>query len=173
MKLMALALVGLYAMGAAAQVHKQAEPAAGSMPGEVFYPPSLNLQIGCPVAFTDVSLKRDARYMPVKQDAASGNSLTFNYKNKSGKEIDSISIRVELKVKRSIYDLDSTTMTRDMTLTGKSGDVLPLRNMLMYGVNSVTLEQVTYIGGDLWTPGTNKNCRYIGPTSSEQIGSLK
>jgi hypothetical protein len=173
MKLMTLALIGLSTISAVAQMNKQDGPATGSIPDEIFYPPSLNLQIGCPVAFTDVSLKRNGRVMQVKQDTASENSLTFNYRNDSSKKIDSISIRVELKIKRGIYDLDATTIARDMTLTGKSGEVLPLKNLLMYGLNSVTLEQVAYVDGDVWTPGKNKNCRYVSPSSSEEIGLFK
>jgi hypothetical protein len=165
MKLVTLALIALATTVAVAQSNTI------EIPG-VYYPPSLNLQIGCPVAFTDVVLKRDARYMPVKQGSAPDSSLAFNYKNSSGKLIESISIRVELKVKRSIYDLDATTITRYMTLTGTSGEVLPL-NLLTYGLGSVTLEQVTYVGGEVWTPGANKNCRYVGPASAEQIGTLQ
>jgi hypothetical protein len=165
MKLVTLVLVALSATIAVAQSNENGKP-------EVFYSPGLNLQIGCPIAFTDVVLKRDARYMPVKQDTAPDNSLAFKYKNSSGKVIDSISIRVELRVKRSIYDLDTTTITRYMTLTGTSGEVLPL-NLLTYALGSVTLEQVTYLGGEVWTPDANKNCRYIGPTSAEEIGTLK
>jgi len=65
-------------------------------------PDNMNLQIGCPVAFTKVALQRDAHYMPVKQNPASDSSLAFKYKNQSGKLIQSIEIRVELKVKKSV-----------------------------------------------------------------------
>lgn len=173
MKLVTLALIAVCAVTAAAQSDQQAGPAVTLVPGPISYPPGLNLQSGCPVAFTDVSLTRNAHYMPVKQGTTPDNSLTFKYKNDSGKQIESISIRVELNVKRSIYDLDATTITRNMTLTGTSGEVLPLKSLHTYGLGSVTLEQVSYVGGDVWTPGTNKNCRYTSPDSSEQIGALK
>jgi hypothetical protein len=174
MKLVTLALIATFAVAAAAQSNNRSE----EIPGLMKLPPGVNLsdanrQIGCPVAFTDVALRREARYMPVKQDATSDNSLAFKYKNQSGKLIDSIVIRVELTVKWSIYDLDAITITRYVTLTGTSEEVLPLKNLLMYGLGSVTLEQVTYVGGDVWTPGANRNCRYTNPNSSEEIGILK
>jgi hypothetical protein len=180
MKLVTLALIVASAIGAAAQSNPTKNPGASTIPGITALPPgpienigALNLQIGCPVTFTDVALKRDAHYMPIKQGEATDNSLDFRYKNQSGKQIESISVRVELKVKRNIYDLDAITITRYMTLTGNSGEVLPLKSLLTYGLGSVTLEQVSYVGGDVWTPSTNKNCRYKNPNSSEEIGTLK
>lgn len=170
MKLVTLAFITAFAITAAAQSNRQAAPP--ETPDLTQAPPPSNQQ-GCPVAFTDVSLQRQARFMPVKQDAAPDNSLAFKYKNQSGKLIESIEIRVELTVKRSIYDLDATTITRYVTLTGTSEDFLPLKSLLMYGIGSVTLEQVTYVGGDVWTPGTTKNCRYTNPNTSEKIGTLK
>ncbi len=164
MKLVTLALLALSTTAAIGQSGVNGNP-------ETFSSSGSNLQVGCPVAFTDVVLKRDAKYMPVKQSAAPDNSLAFNYKNNSGKRIESISIRIELKVKKSIYDLDATTITRDMTLTGVSGEVLPL-NLLTYGLGSVELEQVTYLGGEIWTSSANKNCRFFSPTTSEKIGTL-
>jgi hypothetical protein len=170
MKLVTLALIAAFAINAAAQSNRPAAPA--ETPDLTAVPPGLNLQIGCPVAFTDVSLQRKARFMPVK-DATADNSLAFKYKNLSGKQIESIEIRVELQVKRSIYDLDATTITRYTTLTGTSEDIFPLKSLIMYGLGSVTLEQVTYVGGDVWTPDANNNCRYTNPNTTEKIGTLK
>jgi hypothetical protein len=170
MKLVTLALIAAFAITATAQNNRQAVPS--ETPDLTQAPPPSNQQ-GCPVAFTEVSLQRKARFMPVKQDAAPDNSLAFKYKNQSGKQIESIEIRVELTVKQSIYDLDTTTITRYMTLTGTSEDVLPLKSLLMYGIGSVTLEQVTYVGGGIWTPGVTKNCSYTNPNTSEKIGTLK
>ena len=167
MKFMTLALIGLSALAAAAQSNTTQKADLNLQ-----NTPDLNAQAGCPVAFTDVALKSDAHYMPVKQSEGSGNSLDFKYQNKSGKQIESILVSVKLTVKRSIYDLDATTITRYMTLTEDSSQVLPL-NLITYAVGPVTLEQVTYTDGDTWTPATNKNCRYVNQRSTEKIGSAK
>jgi len=177
MKLVTLFLIAASAIGVTAQSNKQNKPAPSPIPGLTGMPPipiqnigDLNLQTGCPVAFTDVALKRDARYMPVNQGTAPESSLAFKYKNQSGKLIESISVRVDVKAKRNIYDLDAITSARDMTLTGESGEVLPL-DMLAYGLVRVTLEQITYTGGDVWTPGKNKNCMFMNNGSNLQIES--
>lgn len=167
MKFVTLALIGLFAVAAAAQNNTTQKADLNQRNPEIS-----NLQIGCPVAFTEVALKTQARYMPVQYEAGPDNSLAFEYKNKSGKKVESILVRVELTVKRNIYDLDATTITRYMTLTEDSSQVLPL-NLITYAVGPVTLEQVTYTDGDTWTPGTNKNCRYLSQRSTEQIGSAK
>jgi hypothetical protein len=165
MKLLNFALVAASAISAAGQNNTTNGPS--EIPGLVVSPPSLNLQIGCPVAFTDVVLKRDARYMPVRQGAEPDSSLEFKYKNQTGKLIESIEIQVVLKIKRSIYDLDAITITRDMTLSGNPGEVVPL-NLLAYGVSSVTLKQVNYVDGKHWMPA-NENCRYFDSHSVEEI----
>lgn len=165
MKLVTLALIAAFAVGVAAQNNTAPKTPETHIPGITVMPPGpivnigdMNLQIGCPVVFTDVVLNRNARYLPVKQDSAPDSSLEFKYKNQSGKQIESIEVHVALKVKLNKYDLDATTVTRDMTLTGGSGEVLPL-NVFAYGVVRVTLEQVNYVGGKTWTPD-NSMCNY-------------
>ena len=166
MKLVTLVIITLSAISAWAQNNSTSKPAESPIPGVKVLPPGpiqnlgdLNLQTGCPVAFTNVVFKQNARYMPVKLEPVPESSLEFNYRNLSGKQIESISVRVELRAKRSIYDLDAVTLRRDMTLTGRSGEVLPL-NVSAYGLVRVTLEQVTYVGGEVWTPAKNANCSY-------------
>jgi hypothetical protein len=163
MKLVTLVIIALSAISAGAQNNNGPQ---GPIPGVTVLPPNpiqnfgdLNLQTGCPVAFTNVVFKQNARYMPVKLEPVPESSLEFNYKNLSGKQIESISVRVELRAKRSVYDLDAVTLTRDMTLTGHSGEVLPL-SFPAYGLVRVTLEQVTYAGGDVWTPTKHADCSY-------------
>jgi len=173
MKLVTLALIAVCAVTAAAQSSTHTE----EIPGLLTVPPgmsldNMNLQIGCPVAFTEVALQHNARYMPVKQNTAWDSSLAFRYKNQSGKLIESIEIRVELKVKKSVYDLDATTITRDVTLTGDTSDTLPL-NVIAYSVGRVTLAQVNYTGGKVWTPKARNTCNYESPNTSEQIGKLQ
>jgi hypothetical protein len=169
MKLVTLVFIAAFTVAAAAQSSNHRE----EIPGLVLAPPgtnpeTVNPQAGCPVVFTDVALKSNAHYMPVKQDAGSDNSLAFSYKNQSGKLIDSIEIRVVLNVKRSIYDLDATTITHDMTLTGETAETLPL-NAIVYSLGPVTLQQVNYVGGKVWTPRATNTCSYQRTNTAEQI----
>jgi hypothetical protein len=161
MKLVTLALIALSTTAAIAQSNLKKSPVI-----------DLNLlpdaQAGCPVAFTEVSLTNPGHLMLVQQGTNHNNSLEFQYKNQSGKLIESIEIRVELKVKRSVYDLDATTITRDMTLTHDAEETLPL-NLLVYSVGRVTLEQVNYIGGKVWIPKDRSVCNYEQLRGSEQI----
>src|ERR1700751_5085936 len=113
MKFVTLALIGLSAIAAAAQSNAKRKSDLNQQ-----NPPNSNLQIGCTVAFTDVALKTQARYMPVRYEAGPDKSLSFEYKNKSGKQIESILVRVQLRVKRSVYDLDAITITRYMNFPG-------------------------------------------------------
>lgn len=169
MKLITLALIASCAIGAAAQSNTQQKVPEAHIPGMTVLPPGpiLNVQTGCPVAFTSVDISQNARYMPVKQGAEASDSLEFSYKNQSGKQIKSIEVHVVLNVKPSIYDLDATAVTRDMTLTGHSGEVLAL-NLFAYGVVRVTLEQVNYTDGTVWTPN-EISCHYEKLSGIEQI----
>jgi hypothetical protein len=164
MKLVTLALAVLSTATAFAQSN------VNTVPGiDVTIVPGATSQAGCPVAFTDVALDTKAHFMPVRQDTAPAGSLKFQYKNQSGKEIQSISVRVELKVKKSVYDLDATTVTLNMTLTGKGADeTLPL-TLRTYGLSRVTLEQVSFTDGTIWNASEKNTCSYNRMNSSELI----
>jgi hypothetical protein len=164
MKLVTLALIAAFAATAAAQNSSRSEEIPAPLS------PGVNSQTGCPVNFTDVALKTNATFMLVKQDAEPNGSLTFQYKNQSGKQIQSISIRVDLAAKRSVYDLDAVTITRDMTLTRDSEETLPLpANVFVYSLGRVTLEQVNFVGGTVWTPKATNTCSYEKAGSAEAI----
>lgn len=161
MKLVTLALIALSTTAAIAQNNMKESPAVD--PNSL-----LDTQAGCPVAFTEVSLTNPGHIMLVRQGANQNSSLEFQYKNQSGKVIESIEIRVELTVKRSVYDLDATKITRDMTLTDNAEETLPL-NLLVYSVGRVTLEQVNYVGGKVWTPNDRSSCNYEKPGGTARI----
>jgi hypothetical protein len=130
-------------------------------------------QAGCPVAFRDVSLESKAHLMPVQLGQPQDGSLSFQYKNQSGKTIQTIAVQVQLRVKKSVYDLDATTISLDMMLTGNNAaENLPLA-VRAYGLESVTLKQVTYTDGSTWTAGTKDRCAYQGNGGSLEIGQLK
>jgi len=168
MKLVTLALAILSTAVAFAQKPSQTAPAV-----DLPIVPGSASQAGCPVAFSDVALESKARFMPVRQDAAPDGSLRFQYKNMSGKDIQSISVQVDLKIKKSIYDLDTSTITLHMALTGKgAAEILPL-TLRAYGLSRVTLEQVSFTDGTIWNADLRKPCSYQQSGSSEQIGQLQ
>jgi len=175
MKLMAFACLFLITASTFAQSGSPTKPAP--IPSEVFKytppgTPETTGQAGCPVVFTNVALRTNAHYMLVRNEASPDPSVAFQYKNQSGKLIASISVRAELKVKESIYDLDSKPVTLHMTLTGKGAEVLPL-TMLAYGLNRITLEQVSYVGGTIWNADDKRACSYEPLGSALWIGKLQ
>jgi hypothetical protein len=174
-----IALVCLFVITAFAFAQNNSQKNAATVPGEAFkyvppgMPSELNPQAGCPVIFTDVALKTNAHFMRVRQGAPPDRSVDFQYKNQSGKLIAAISVRADLKVKKSVYDLDTTTVTLNMALSGTGAEeILPL-TMLAYGLDRVTLEQVSYIDGTIWTADTKRACSYQSPSSSLMIGKLQ
>jgi len=168
MRLVTLAVAFLSIAPAFAQSNLKPAPTT-----DLSITPGSTSQAGCPVAFTDVSLETKAHFMPVRQDFAPDGNLRFQYKNQSGKEIQSISVRAELKVKKSVYDLDATTITLNMTLTGKSAEeTMPLA-LRAYGLSRITLEQVSFTDGTIWNANTKNACSYEHMNGSEQIGKLQ
>jgi hypothetical protein len=168
MKLVTLAIAFLSITPAFAQ--SNLKPTAAD---DLSITPGSTSQAGCPVAFTDVSLETKAHFMPVRQDTAPDGNLRFQYKNQSGKEIQSISVRAELKVKKSVYDLDATTITLNMTLTGKSAEETMPLTLRAYGLSRITLEQVSFTDGTIWNADIKNTCSYERMNGSEQIGKLQ
>lgn len=166
MKLAAFALITFSSIAALAQT-TAAAPSIEVLQG------SITSRAGCPVAFTNVALETKARLMPVQLGQPQDGSLSFSYENQSGKQIQSIAVRVELRVKKSVYDLDATPIALDMMLTGKSAqEKLPLA-VRAYGFTRVTLQQVTYSDGTIWTPGDKLHCGYYNMNTAEKIGKLQ
>lgn len=131
-----------------------------------------NGQSGCPVVFTNVALKRNTHYLPVTQPISSGGNLDFQYKNITGKQIQSISIQVEVRAKKSLYDLDAAAITADMVLTGNSTEVALPPLGFVYGIDHLTLERVRYTDGTVWDTPQKSACHYGLPGGAEQIGKL-
>ncbi|HEX3435206.1 MAG TPA: hypothetical protein VHT24_00445 [Pseudacidobacterium sp.] len=130
-----------------------------------------NPQSSCPVVFTNVALKSHATYLPVQTGASSSGNLGFDYKNLSGKEIQSIAMNVELTTKKSLYALDATPVTIKMLLTGNSIEAALPQVGYVYGIGSVTLEGVAYTDGTTWNAG-KQVCQYNNPGGPEQIVKL-
>ena len=132
-------------------------------------------QSPCPVRFTDVSLKTKGHMMLVHPENSPDGDLAFQYENQSGKTIQSIAVRVALKVKQNVYALDTTDLTIDMALTGKGlEETLPLNiRGQVYAVNHVTLERVSYTDGTTWAASAGNTCRYEKQRGAEEIGKLQ
>lgn len=134
-------------------------------------------QAGCPVVLTNVSLETKARYMPVDTPGAKSDSpsLDLEFQNKSGKEILSVAFEARLKLKRSIYDLDSTNYDVFLTLPGtaitdqmrEQTRVVPLR-VPAFAVGTIVLHQVTYSDGTVWAAADHNVCEK-GPEDSQRV----
>ena len=162
-------LIALVLFTAAAAAFAQSKPLRDA---DLTIVPGANTQAGCPIAFTDVSLKASARIMPVHAEMEPASSLAFQYRNQSGKDIRSITVRAELQIKRSVYDLDSITIARDLTLTEDGAETLPL-HLITYGLGTVTLEQVAFADGTIWSATTDNGCSYRNPNTSEKIAEAQ
>jgi hypothetical protein len=167
MKLTILACTFLLAASAFAQ-DKPQQNSASKAPQSAL---ALLSQQGCPVRFTDVSLLGSGHIMLTRQDASSSGDLSFQYQNESGKTIQSLAVRVTLKLKHDVYALDATDFTLDMTLTGQGlQETLPLNvSGYVYGLNHVTLERVSYSDGTAWSAADENSCRYEKSGTTQEI----
>jgi len=136
-------------------------------------------QAGCPLYLESASVAPHAGYLPVGSRGSDGGALHLHFRNESGKAIASASITVQLKSKRSIYDLDASVFTMPLTVSGvdvadKAAEQmrsfgLPDK-MYLYGAARVTLDQVTFADGSTWTASPSDNTCHTGPLMGiEQI----
>jgi hypothetical protein len=172
MKLSALALLVAAATACFAQ---SAAPNSGDAKSHQVMPAIGDLtsrpqssQTGCPVVLTNASLNTKAHYMPAagKSGSAGGNGdLSLQFRNMSGKQIQSVGIVAELNVKRSVYDLDATAIQLHLMLTGtgsldKNSDLsrmVPL-TVAAFGLGRISVEQVNYSDGTVWNAASTNNC---------------
>jgi hypothetical protein len=80
-------------------------------------------------------------------------------------------LEVQVKAKRSIYDLDAYTITTHLELSGihVASDQLSRRFPLpvpAFGVAQVILESVTYSDGSNWSRKSDSGCRLDGQALS-------
>lgn len=140
-------------------------------------PPGINAadQSGCPLALTGASLtSAHAGVLPIRSNADNAGSLDLGFRNQSGKQIRSVSVTAHLRVKTDVYALDATPVDMRLTFSGtddtdRKADQLthislPGRAWL-FGVAQVSLDQVIFADGNLWTAPTSSVCRTNGPGS--------
>lgn len=160
--------------GADGTWHKLQTPVAvGQLQGLVQNAGSVDLernvasQAGCPVQIVDASFKRPAQLMLTSQpQTESGPTLRLNYRNFSGKDIESIVLTGWIKVKDSPYQLDSVTHPFDLTLSRKSllskdveaSEALKLAGNAI-GLDRIELARVMYGDGTTWQ-AIRSNCVY-------------
>jgi len=128
-------------------------------------------QENCPVVLTSAWLSPRLQLL-TSGDASGGNGIDLQFRNASGKEIRSIELSATILVKKSIYDLGYLPpvhlyLTAYGTRTIDSA-FAQLRHLSLPGgihaalVEGVTLEQVSYEDGSVWTPANSDHCG-IGP----------
>jgi hypothetical protein len=127
-------------------------------------------QAGCPVQILKASFDRPAQLMlTARTQVDDGPTLRLDYRNLSGKEIDSAVFTGWIKVKDSPYQLDSVTHPFQMEVSQKAlldgGQAFKLVSNAI-GFDRIELSQVTYVDGTTWTP--ERNCVYANVGSSER-----
>jgi hypothetical protein len=114
----------------------------------------------CPVVLTSASLTPHLMLLHAGSDSSKDGGLDLEFRNASGKSIYSMEFSVEILAKKSVYDLAATRLHLDLTAYGaRSADetFAQLRHLsLPEGthpsvVESVTLKQVFYEDGTVWT----------------------
>lgn len=130
-------------------------------------------QEGCPVRIVAASFERPGQVMltgersPSSQVApVSGPALLLDYKNTSGKNIESILLTGWIKVKDSPYQLDSVAHPFQLLLSRKAlldkdaegSETLKLASNA-FGFDRVELAHLTYSDGTTWK-AERRNCVY-------------
>jgi hypothetical protein len=129
-------------------------------------------QTGCPLYMESASVAPGGGYLPVTAQNRQEGALDLHFRNQSGKAIASASITTRVNVKTNVYALDAHplelrlkvdgTQDLDKTLDQMEHIVLPA-HVYLFGVAHVTLNQVAYADGTVWTaPATNNGCQTAG-----------
>jgi hypothetical protein len=121
----------------------------------------------CPVDLISAKIDTPARYLPVTTPQGYSGSLDLTFRNAANKKIKSAALKVQVKAKKSIYDLDAYTLTTHLEISGidVASDQLSRRLRLpvpAFGVAQVILESVTYADGSSWSRKSGSGCRLDG-----------
>jgi len=131
-------------------------------------------QANCPVVLTSAWIKPYLMLLKTGDDSRGG-SIDLEFRNTSGKEIRSMELSAQILVKKSVYDLGYLPpIYVQLTAYGTSSldkTSAQLRHLTLPDgihaalVRGVTLEQVTFSDGSVWTPANNEYCG-VGPNQS-------
>jgi len=134
-------------------------------------------QIGCPLYLESAFASSAAGLLPIDARVHGGGMLSLHFRNQSGKAIRSAAVTAHLRVKTNIYDLDAHALDLRLTVSGTSrvdkalsqAESLTLpQNIYPFGVARVTLDQVTFEDGSVWTASPAGNtCATSGPSSEK------
>jgi hypothetical protein len=131
-------------------------------------------QAGCPVQIVSASFDRPAELMLTAHSrSGSGPTLRLDYRNFSGKDIESVVLTGWIKVKDSPYQLDSVSHAVALELSRKAllGKDARATQALRLAANAIgfdriELSQVTYADGSTWKP--ERKCVYANAGSTER-----
>ena len=167
--------------GADGRTHELQVPATlGQLNGLVQGPGAVDMehvvsnQAGCPVQIVNASFDRPAELMlTARSRADSAPTLRLDYRNFSGKDIESVVLTGWIKVKDSPYQLDSVAHSVQLDLSRKAllGKDVQATEALKLSANAIgfdriELSQVTYVDGTTWKP--RRNCVYANVGSTER-----
>jgi hypothetical protein len=132
----------------------------------------ISSQAGCPVQIVSASFDRPAELMLTSHSRAdNGPTLRLDYRNFSGKDIESVALTGWIKVKDSPYQLDSVSHSAQLELSRRSllgKDVQATQALKLaanaIGFDRIELSQVTYADGTSWKP--QRKCVYANAGST-------
>ncbi len=171
----------VWVQGADGNMHELQVPATlGQLNGLVQGPGAVDMehvvsnQTGCPVQIVNASFDRPAELMlTARSRAESAPTLRLDYRNFSGKDIESVVLTGWIKVKDNPYQLDSVTHSVQLDLSRKAllgKDVQATQALKLaanaIGFDRIELSQVTYVDGTTWKP--QRNCVYANVGSTER-----
>lgn len=141
-------------------------PSASQADLETFvHNPEMDMR-GCEVKVVQASFDRPARMMRVASGAWSTPSLSVQLEDDGAKAIEGVDLVAVLKVKESIYELDSTTREFSLHVRGTEGTQQLHVVESAVGFDSLLIEQVTYRDGTTWRPAHRRACGYYSSAAS-------
>ena len=134
----------------------------------------ISSQSGCPVQIVNAYFERPAEFMLTAHSRAqSAPTLRLDYRDFSGKDIESVVLTGWIKVKDNPYQLDSVSHSVALQLSRKAllgKDVQATQALRLaanaIGFDRIELSQVTYVDGTSWK--AQRKCVYANAGSTER-----
>jgi hypothetical protein len=135
-------------------------------------------QAGCPLFLQSASVAPTAGLLPVGMRTSGDGALNLHFRNQSGKAIQSASITAHLRIKTNVYALDAHPVDLRLSLNGtdelnKAVDQLTRitlpDHVYLFGVATVSLDQVTFDDGSVWTAKAGANACAVGAPGTELL----
>jgi hypothetical protein len=135
-------------------------------------------QTGCPLYLKSASVAPAAGLLPVGTRNSGDDALNLHFRNQSGKAIRSASITAHLKVKTNVYALDARPLEVQLSFSGtsdldKEADQLTRitlpGHVYLFGVATVSLDQVTFADGSFWIADRGGNSCSVGGAGTQLL----